>query len=256
MAYYVNCLKSYSCLDKSLKDLVPDMNLRRRMGPGMKMGVSTAMAVLEAFAPYGETDAIITATGLGCIADSEKFLSSMLGLQEQALNPTPFIQSTFNAVGASIALLRGEHGYNNTFSHRETGFECALLDAMLLLDAGEAKAVLVGFFEEATSSVSAILDRMGLTRGKDVGEGAVFLVLTRDCLPCSQAEIRALSFEDEYEDEGIFVSKEMSRYWAGAFAELVHDVLVNAHEGEEQVIVNDLNGQCHSKMCLRCLLQE
>ena len=33
---------------------------------------------------------IITATGLGCLADTEKFLNTIIENEEQLLNPTPF----------------------------------------------------------------------------------------------------------------------------------------------------------------------
>lgn len=55
--------------------------------------------------PVGKVDAIITATGLGCLADTEKFMNALMDNREQMLNPTAFIQSTFNTVGAQLALL-------------------------------------------------------------------------------------------------------------------------------------------------------
>ena len=256
MAYYINCMKSYAGIGRELKELVPDMNLRRRMGPGLKMGSATAMAVLEDFDAHGKVDAVVTATGLGCIADSEKFLAALSDLHEQALNPTPFIYSTFNTLGAIIALLRSEPGYNNTFSHRETSFECALLDAMMLIDEGEARNVLVGFFDEATPAVCRIVERLRLGQGKPVGEGAFFLVLTGRELACSQAEITRLSFaEQEIGGTPVSVQEAVSRNWFGAMAEALHG-LVSKGQAGDYVLVNDLNGMFHSLMQVRCLPRE
>ena len=50
-------------------------------------------------------DAIITGTGLGCLEDTEKFLTAMVTNKEEFLTPTSFIQSTHNTVSAQIALL-------------------------------------------------------------------------------------------------------------------------------------------------------
>ena len=102
----------------------------------VKSGVAAGIESLLEFGARAPIDAIITATGLGCIADSEKFLDGLIAGDETMLNPTPFIQSTFNTVGAQIALLRGLHCYNTTYAHRWTSFENALTDAALRIGAG------------------------------------------------------------------------------------------------------------------------
>ena len=68
-------------------------------------------------------EAIITATSLGCLADTEKFLSSMVNNEPSMLNPTPFIQSTFNTIGGQLALITGNKGANITYVHRGFSFE-------------------------------------------------------------------------------------------------------------------------------------
>ena len=168
--------------------------MRRRMSRVVKMGVTTALETLHAFDNFGTIDAIVTATHLGCIADSEKFLANSITNQEQMLNPTPFIQSTFNTVGAQIALIRGLHIYNNTFSHRYLSFESALLDAMLQLDCFGATAVLVEVFDELTPTVETILTSMGMLKKRTEGEGAIAFILTSAKLPCSVAQITELAF--------------------------------------------------------------
>ena len=51
--------------------------------------------------------------------------------REQMLNPTAFIQSTFNTVGAQLALLLKIHAYNVTYVHRGLSFESALIDGII-----------------------------------------------------------------------------------------------------------------------------
>ena len=70
-------------------------------------------------------------TGLGCLEDTEKFLSSIYTNEEKLLNPTPFIQSTHNTVAGAIALAIKCHGYNATYTHRGFSFESALEDALI-----------------------------------------------------------------------------------------------------------------------------
>ena len=108
------------------------------------------------------------------------------------LNPTPFIQSTFNTVGAQIALLRGLHCYNTTYAHRWTSFENALTDAALRIGAGWSRAVLVGAFDETTPSVEKVLRRLRVAQEGRWGESSVFFVLTAERFDCSVAEITGI----------------------------------------------------------------
>ena len=86
------------------KEIITDATLRRRMSRFVKMGVACG---LECIGQTSDIDAVITATGLGCLADTEKFIESIVANNERLLNPTPFIQSTFNTVGGQLALLKG-----------------------------------------------------------------------------------------------------------------------------------------------------
>lgn len=113
------------------------------------------------------------------------------------LNPTPFIQSTFNTVGAQIALLRGLHCYNTTYAHRWTSFENALTDAALRIGAGWSRAVLVGAFDETTPSVEKVLRRLRVAQEGRWGESSVFFVLTAERFDCSVAEITGIRIPAE-----------------------------------------------------------
>ncbi len=250
MGYYINCIKQSDNLVLDVKELITDMNLRRRMSRVVRMGVSTALESLVDFDQYGKVDAIITATGLGCIADSEKFLANIITSQERMLNPTPFIQSTFNTVGAQIALIRSMHCYNNTFSHRYTSLESALVDAIIRLDRGLARSVLVGVFDEATPTLVSIMSRMGLLKDKSVGEGAIFFVLTHQQLSCSEAVIEEVVFDPLMFEGAISVSQATETIWSGSVAEVIANLVSTRTDGW---IHNDMGGKNNSLIQLRCL---
>ena len=157
------------------KELVADASLRRRMSRIVKMGVACGLKCAEGLAP--ETiEGIITATGLGCLGDTEKFMESIVVNNERLLNPTPFIQSTFNTIGGQIALLRGIHSYNVTYVHRGLSFESALIDAAMQVADGK-RNVLLGAVDEITASSADIQRRLGMTHEYELGEGANFFVL-------------------------------------------------------------------------------
>jgi 3-oxoacyl-[acyl-carrier-protein] synthase II len=180
-----------TCIEPEYKNLL-DPKLIRRMSRIIKMGVAAATACLQE-AGKQLPDAIVTGTAYGCLEDTGLFLTSLIERNEEMLQPATFIQSTHNTVGAQIALMLQCTGYNNTFVHRGFSFEHALLDAIMLLQEGEAANVLVGGIDEITDTSHALLTRFGLYRrspvsnldlytgrpkGTIAGEGAAFFLLT------------------------------------------------------------------------------
>ncbi len=178
----------WSCIEPDYKSCITDAGMRRRMSRAVKMGVAAGLRCAELSGV--KPDAVITATGLGCLADTEKFLNAITD-DATSPNPTPFIQSTFNTVGAQIALLTGNTGYNITYVHRGFSFESALLDVILQLGDGSADNVLVGCFDETTDTSFEIMRRMGFwkknlasgsrlydgrTKGTASGEGTAFFM--------------------------------------------------------------------------------
>ena len=155
------------------KEIITDATLRRRMSRFVKMGVACG---LECIGQTSDIDAVITATGLGCLADTEKFIESIVANNERLLNPTPFIQSTFNTVGGQLALLKGIHSYNVTYVHRGLSFESALIDAALQVADG-ARNVLVGAIDEITVASTDVQRRLGLLKNYPLGEGSQFFML-------------------------------------------------------------------------------
>ena len=105
-------------------------------------------------------DAIITATSLGCMENSELLLEQMEEEGEVLLKPTLFMQSTHNTLSSNIAIQTHCHGYNVTYSQGEKSLEWALLDAKMLLGKGY-KYILVGFHDEATPFYQSLMKKMG-----------------------------------------------------------------------------------------------
>jgi 3-oxoacyl-(acyl-carrier-protein) synthase len=183
-----------------------DAKLLRRMSPIVRMGLAAATSCLKE-AGTENVDAIVTGTAYGCMEDSEAFLQKIVEQDEQMLSPTSFIQSTHNTVGAQIALFLKCHNYNNTFVHRGSSFEHALIDAILLLKERQAENVLAGSADEMTDFTFSVLKRFGLykqsaipnldlyssdTKGSICGEGAAFFVVSGEFAEGTYAEIDAV----------------------------------------------------------------
>jgi 3-oxoacyl-[acyl-carrier-protein] synthase II len=183
------------------KEIINPM-LLRRMSRVMKMGLASALLCLKD-AGIEIPEAIITSTGLGCVEDSDKFLTSLIENNETMLNPTPFIQSTHNTIGAQIALQLKCYGYNSTYAGRGACFEMALLDSLMLLDEKEVNNVLVGGYDELTPNLITILYRLGMFRGssrndgKIPGEGAAFALLSNEKGKNDYACIKGVSLLNE-----------------------------------------------------------
>lgn len=133
----------------------------RRMSMMMKRAIATSRTALQQ-AGIEHPDAIITGTWFGSVSNTEALLLSLTGVSDQPMKPTHFMQSTHNTVGSLIGIQTGSHGYNATYSHGKTSFEAALLDAVTLMDLGEADNALVGLFDEMTPCFAALLAKGGI----------------------------------------------------------------------------------------------
>lgn len=184
---YLEAVREDLDVTSDIKELVCDAGMRRRMGKLLRNAVSTAMDTIKsADRSASEMDCIVTATALGCLGDSEKFLENVIRDKEELLNPTPFIQSTFNTVGGQIALLGHNHCYNMTYVNRGRSFEDAMLDAMLQLEYPENNLALCGAFDENITASEEILRRLGKIIQQD---GAVFAILSSSRTERSMARI-------------------------------------------------------------------
>jgi len=177
--------------------------LLRRMNKFIRMGLASAIMCLND-ARVETPEAIITATGLGSVEDTDKFLDNLTNDQEKLLNPTPFIQSTHNVVAARVAIHTGCHDYNMTYVHKNAAFEQALLDAVLKLNTGKYSSILLGASDEITQANYDLKKQLNYWKqnignlelfdnrnspGTIAGEGSVFFYLSAEKVNESYAEI-------------------------------------------------------------------
>lgn len=179
---YISGTSYVSADEPDYKEVITDANSRRRMGRLLKMAVWCGLKSLDGV-PSERVAGIITSTGAGFMKDTISFGSSIFDREETLLNPSPFMQSTFNTASGYIALIRKIHAYNTTYVQQADGFAASLLDAAMLLDdAGEGNVTLVGAFDEVTPEVDVIRQRLGLYRVGDgflpLGEGAAAFLLS------------------------------------------------------------------------------
>ncbi|WP_282629750.1 beta-ketoacyl synthase chain length factor [Empedobacter sedimenti] len=186
-----------------LKDIIsPAMS--RRMASGVKMGIYSSLnALIEA--GIQQPEAIITGTAMGCMVDSEKFLTSIIENKEEFLTPTAFIQSTHNTVGSQIALHLGCNAYNFTYSNGSNSFENALLDGFLQVENQEVNNALIGGIDEIGERfyyLKQLIGEIELENNKGIkySEGAHFGVLSNEKRENSFARILDVSIQNVYED--------------------------------------------------------
>ena len=170
-ASFLNEVKAYEgrmlqCLEPEVDPGLDDKYLRR-MSRMIRLGWIAAKICMDD-AGKQRPDAIITGSGWGSVLDSEKFLLSIYKNKESLLPPTPFIQSTHNAVGAQIAMLLNNSSYNMAYAHASFAFEHALLDGILSLKSGDCRNVLLGGFDEITTNQFILTGRLHRWREKDV----------------------------------------------------------------------------------------
>lgn len=179
---YISDASYVSSDEPDYKEVITDANLRRRMGRLLKMAVWCGLKSLDCVSSE-MVAGIITSTGAGFMKDTISFGSSIFDREETLLNPSPFMQSTFNTASGYIALIRKIHAYNTTYVQQADGFAASVIDAAMLLDdAGEGNVALVGAFDEVTPEVDVIRQRLGLYRVGDgflpLGEGAAAFLLS------------------------------------------------------------------------------
>jgi 3-oxoacyl-[acyl-carrier-protein] synthase II len=194
------------CLDPDYKQFINPI-AARRMSRLIKTGITAARLAL-AEAGTDMPGAIITGTGLGSVEDTEKLLSE-LHSGATILNPTPFIQSTYNTISSQIAINLKCHNYNSTYVHRAVSFESAMQDGLMQLDEGVAQHFLAGGIDEMTlthlgiirrqvhwkRSSASNLDLLNYgTPGALAGEGAAFFVVGTDAGVNAYCRLDSLDF--------------------------------------------------------------
>lgn len=145
--------------DPDFKQFLNPMQARR-MGLILKRAIAVSLTALKD-AEIECPDAIFTGTGLGCMENTENFLSAMCRDGEEMLPPTYFMMSTHNTISSAVAILLRCHGYNCTYSQKDISFESALLDAFIQLQAGRMGNALAGSHDETTPDTYRLLRGAG-----------------------------------------------------------------------------------------------
>lgn len=191
------------CLEPDTKGFISPIAVRRMSSVIKRAIVAAKLCVAES--GIEKPDAIISGTGLGCMEDTEKFLKAMIDNEEKFLQPTAFIQSTHNTVSSQIAIALKCHGYNSTYVNRGFSFASSLLDGLMLLQEKQAKNVMVGSYDEMTTSYFQLLSRIDYwkkelikntdllknagTEGTIAGEGCVYFMLSSEKTEKSYARV-------------------------------------------------------------------
>ena len=158
-----------------VKEFVSSMEARR-MCRLLKAALVTSLSALQD-AGVRTPDAIITATTLGMLENSEKFLLQMCREGEHCLGPTLFMQSTHNTIAGMLGIKTQCHGYNITITQSEHSIRTALLDALLQFQLTPVETILVGSHDESTEIFASLMHR--LTGIKiPVGQSSVSVVLS------------------------------------------------------------------------------
>ena len=172
--------------DPDFKPFLSPMQARR-MGLILKRAIAVSLTALKD-AGIECPDAIFTGTGLGCMENTENFLSAMCRDGEEMLPPTYFMMSTHNTISSAVAILLRCHGHNCTYSQKDISFESALLDAFLQLQIGEVSNVLVGAHDETTPATYELLKGTGY-----FGEGVTAAEASSAFVLSASSQNRSLS---------------------------------------------------------------
>jgi len=184
------------------KELIPVMKLRR-MSRIMRMSNYAALQALKQ-AKIEIPEAINVATGYGCMADTEKFLSTLLETDEEFSNPSAFINSTHNTLAGNLAILIGAKGQNYTFVHPENAFEHALIDANIGMEEGSFNNALLGGVDERIEILDSIYSQLSQHK---LGEGASFLSLSKNKTEQSFAKIEAIKLSTSEQSAEDFMAE-------------------------------------------------
>lgn len=209
--YKTSHLKS---IEPVYKETINPVKLRR-MSKIIRMGLVCAIDSMYQ-AKCKMPDAINVGTGLGCVKDTEIFLNKLLDNDEQFLTPTSFINSTHNTIAAQIALWIKCYNQNFTFVHKNSSFEHALLESILLFRESNYKNILVGSIDELTSENFNLKKAINLwkpdgvsnlemlndkTEGIIGGEGSAFFVLSDKKRESSLAKLKYVDIKYKFNSE-------------------------------------------------------
>ena len=228
----------FRCVEPDYKNYI-DTSSVRRLGKIQKIALVGAKMCLKN-AGITVPDAIITGTGLGCLSDTEKFLSNMLDDESGLHSPSSFIQSTHNTISGQIAIMLKCFGYNNTYSHRGLSFERALEDACLLAEENTFN-VMVGAVDEIPESTLRITQKIKTFYSESnknepvAGEGVHYFILSKAKQHKNSARLLEFStIEDEVSHEDILLECHRILLSAGITSQEVDAIILGNNPGSNE----------------------
>lgn len=170
--------------------------VRRRMGPLLRMSVTTALETVKG--RENDVDAIIVGTGLGMGNSTVEFINVVRESKGGLISPTAFTVCTANTIAGQISLLLKKRCYNITHSQNSLTLEHCLIDAKLCM-LEEKENVLLGVADENEQRIFNMHERLGV-KNEWLGEGAAFFFLHSGRDENSCAEIKEVSVHHGHTD--------------------------------------------------------
>ncbi|WP_224984073.1 beta-ketoacyl synthase N-terminal-like domain-containing protein [Geomonas agri] len=191
----VQAIPAYRADTAGLEEFVPKRSLRR-VDHYSKLALLGSFLALKDAGMLGSDLSrvgLVIASGYGATATTYAFLDSLISGGDTCASPTHFANSVHNAAAANIAITLGITGPSLTVSQFDMSGPSALLSARQWLSEGRVDAVLFGAIDEASELVAYLQHRRRgplhpaamapLDAGAEssiIGEGAAFMLLTRD----------------------------------------------------------------------------
>jgi len=209
-------LPAYRAGTERLEEFAPKRTLRR-IDHYSKMGLLGAYLALEDGGLLG-TDlsrlGVIVASGYGATATTFAFLDSIIGDGDICASPTHFANSVHNAAAANISIMLGAQGPSLTVSQFDMSVASALVSARQWLAEARVDAVLFGAIDEVSDLIGYLQHRQRgplhpsaiapLAFGEEssiIGEGAAFLLLTREDAGPAYCTIDSVTTGNLYQGE-------------------------------------------------------
>jgi hypothetical protein len=166
---HLNDERMMMAIEPSYEGIPPGM--LRRMGKAVRMGLGAAMILI---AKTTAPDGIIIGTANAGKEDCVKFMQQIVDYDEGLLTPLNFVQSTPNAIAATIGLLTKNHGYNNTHVHLWLAFEYALTDAAMMIAENPRSTYLIGAVDDISGVNYIFEDKSGSYKTKPVSNDQLY----------------------------------------------------------------------------------
>lgn len=188
-------IPAYRADTSPLEEFVPKRALRR-VDHYSKLALLGAHMALKDAGLLGSDLSrlgVVLATGYGATATTFAFLDSLIADGDNCASPTHFANSVHNSAAANLSIMLGIKGPSLTVSQFEMSVPSALVSARQWLAEGRVDAVLFGAMDEVSDLIGYLQQRrcggvhpISMTpfdpevESSIVGEGAAFLLLTRD----------------------------------------------------------------------------